>query len=159
MELTFSLLQVQEDYRSHHEDRSKKSSAGRVVVLDDQYPTLRSGKKMHPQSAIGSHKSMFGIWYDPSSCNPCTGEASNISNDELSYTTSTPMMPPLQWSQCKHCAVQAKRIEELEEDLQAAHKERKRLKNSLYTIRNDFQNYYKKANEVSIIRNEIIWNP
>jgi len=143
-----SLLQAQGDYRSHRDERSKKSSATRAVLLDEQYPTLRSGKKKHPRSAIGSHKSMFTISCDPRSCDPHTGEASDLSDDELPYNTSTPMMPSLQRSQCKHCAVQARRIEELEEDLQAVRKERKRLENSMHTIRNDFQNYYKKANEV-----------
>ena len=149
MGVDISLLQGQSDYRSHREERNKKSSNSRVLH-DEQYPTLRPGKKKHPRSAIGSHKSMFAISCDPSSCDPHTGEASDLSDDELPYNTSTPMMVPLQRSQCKHCAVQARRIEELEEDLQAVRKERKRLENSMHTIRNDFQNYYKKANEVSI---------
>ena len=51
---------------------------------------------------------------------------------------------------CKHCLVQDRRVEELEEDLQAVRKERKRLENSMHSIRNDFQSYYKKASEVSI---------
>jgi len=56
---------------------------------------------------------------------------------------------------CKHCIVQDRRVEELEEDLQAVRKERKRLENSMHSIRNDFQSYYKKASEVSINKAKI----
>lgn len=68
----------------------------------------------------------------------------------MPYTTSTSPMTSLQRSShCKHCLVQDRRVEELEEDLQAVRKERKRLENSMHSIRNDFQSYYKKASEVS----------
>ena len=83
----------------------------------------------------------------------CIGEGSDCSDDEpaMPYTTSTSPMTSLQRgaNQCKHCIVQDRRVEELEEDLQAVRKERKRLENSMHSLRNDFQFYYKKASEVS----------
>ena len=69
----------------------------------------------------------------------------------MPYTSTSPMTSLQRGAnQCKHCIVQDRRVEELEEDLQAVRKERKRLENSMHSIRNDFQSYYKKASEVSI---------
>jgi len=68
----------------------------------------------------------------------------------MPYTSTSPMTSLQRSSHCKHCLVQDRRVEELEEDLQAVRKERKRLETSMQQLRADFQSYYKKASEVSI---------